>query len=181
MFEKKRSFKLVWELLTVTLGVFLALLVNNISEQRKQEVLVKRVVAGIIQEVEQNKQVVVRSRDYHADFLTKLNEKQKGLTLQLNMAPIISSAWDVAKRSEVLHLLDYDMSLAFSEIYSWHEEYNKLRFLSDQALYQIRFSNFDYGTSYLTRWHSAFQDFLYTEEKLLDRYEKALEIANSIN
>lgn len=174
--EGRRSFRLLWELLTVALGVFLALVVNNLSEQRKEKRLVEKVVAGVVQEMDQNQGMVQRSLDFHTGFLNKLTEGDEGLTLQLNTAPIISSAWDAAKRSEVMHLLDYDLSLALSEVYSWHEEYNKLRFLSDQALYFIRFSDVDYGNSYLLRWESAFQDFIYAEEQLLDRYKQALEL-----
>lgn len=175
MKKKERSWRLLWELLTVALGVFLALFVNNFTERQKEARLVDKVIAGLEREIEQNEQTVQRSLDFHVDFLKALEAGTDDLVLQLNTAPIIKSAWDAAKSSNVLHLLDYDLSLAFSEVYSWHEEYDKLKFLSDQALYFVRFSNNTYSkASYLKRWESAFQDFKYAEDELLARYKQAL-------
>lgn len=182
MAKREKSLRLLWELITVALGVFLALFVNGLSERQKEQKLVEKVVQGMVREISQNQQIVERSLDFHKDFLNKLKNKQEGLSLQLNTAPIIQSAWDAAKGSRVLHLLDYDLSLAFSEVYSWHDEYDKLKFLSDQALYFVRFSENGYSNAeYLQRWKSAFQDFEYAEEQLIKRYEQALEMANALD
>ncbi len=175
MIRKEKSLRLLWELLTVTLGVFLALFANSYYEKQKEEQLVEKVLDALIREVQQNRQIVTRSLEFHKEFLTKLDTDPENLVLQLNTAPIIKSAWDAAQSSGVLHLLDYDLALAFSETYSWHEEYDKLKFLSDQALYFVRFSDPKYNrVQYLKRWESAFQDFKYTEEQLIRRYTTVL-------
>lgn len=177
MKKAEKPLRLLWELLTVALGVFLALFVSNYTEQQKEIRMVDKVVDGLVREIEQNKQTVKRSLDFHVDFLKALEGETENLVLQLNTAPIRKSGWDVAKSSGVLHLLDYELSLTFSEVYSWHEEYDKLKFLSDQALYFVRFSNNGYGKSeYLKRWKSAFEDFKYAEEQLMVRYEQALDM-----
>lgn len=179
MVKKEKSLRLLWELLTVTVGVFLALFANSYYEKQKEEVLVEKVLDALVREVRQNRQTVTRSLEFHTDFLEKLNSAPENLVLQLNTAPIIKSAWDAAKSSGVLHLLDYDLALDFSEIYSWHDDYDKLKFLSDQALYYVRFSDIKYNkVAYLKRWESAFQDFQYTEEQLIGRYTTALRAFN---
>ena len=105
----QRLFNLLFEVVLIAVGVFLALWANNWHEDREHRAQAKAALRNFVGEMEANRQATQRNRTYHETFARELREflasKEPANEDRLNksvhfegMRPVIfeHTAWDLA-------------------------------------------------------------------------------------
>jgi hypothetical protein len=136
----RRSFpNLLFEVVLIAVGVFLALWANNWHEDREHREQAKAALRNFAAEMETNRQATQRNRAYHEAFARELREflasKEPASEDRLNksvhfegMRPVIfeHTAWDLALATQALSYLDPDLAFDISKVYTKQNAFEKL-------------------------------------------------------
>jgi hypothetical protein len=123
--------RFVFEIVTITAGILIALWIDGIREDRKDRALVRSAREQMAREIADNRRDVAQtgpSRDAHAQalmaglhFVDALRAagtaSSKSAPLGLNTPSFPRSAWDAAARTGALALMDYPHAKAYTELY----------------------------------------------------------------
>ena len=142
---QRSFFNLLFEVVLIAVGVFLALWANNWHEDREHRAQAKAALRNFVGEMEANRQATQRNRAYHETFAHELREflasKEPANEDRLNksvhfegMRPVIfeHTAWDLALATQALSYLDPDLAFDISKVYTGQSAFQKLedRFLA---------------------------------------------------
>ena len=136
----RRSFpNLLFEVVLIAVGVFLALWANNWHEDREHRAQARATLRNFAGEMEANRQATQRNRAYHEAFARELREflasKEPTNEDRLNksvhfegMRPVIfeHTAWDLALATQALSYLDPDLAFDISKVYTEQNAFQKL-------------------------------------------------------
>ena len=123
--------RFVFEIVTITAGILIALWIDGIKEDRKDQALVRSAQEQLAREIADNARDVAAtsgSRDTHmkalAEGLHAVDALRNSRTpipalpaLGLNSPSFPRSAWDAAARTGALALMDYPHAKAYTELY----------------------------------------------------------------
>jgi len=137
--EQRSFINLLFEVLLITVGVFLALWANSWHEDREHRAQAKAALRNFASEMEANRQATQRNRAYHEAFARELGEfrasKEPASEDRLynsvhfeGMRPVIfeHTAWDLALATQGLSYLDPDLAFDISKVYSGQNAFQKL-------------------------------------------------------
>jgi hypothetical protein len=136
----RRSFpNLLFEVVLIAVGVFLALWANNWHEDREHRAQARAALRNFASEMEANRQAIQHNRAYHETFARELREflasKEPASEDRLNksvhfegMRPVIfeHTAWDLALATQALSYLDPDLAFDISKVYTEQNAFQKL-------------------------------------------------------
>ena len=136
----QRSFlNLLFEVVLIAVGVFLALWANNWHEDREHRAQARAALRNFASEMEANRQAMQRNRAYHEAFARELREflasKEPASEDRLNksvhfegMRPVIfeHTAWDLALATQAFSYLDPDLAFDISKVYTDQNAFQKL-------------------------------------------------------
>lgn len=139
--EHGRTFGgLLFEVLLITVGVFLALLANNWNEDREHRARAKAALHNFVAEMEANSAAVQKERSYHETLARELaaflhsNEplSQERLTNEVHftgMHPILfeHTAWDLALATQALSYMEPDLAFSISKVYTQQNAFQTLQ------------------------------------------------------
>jgi len=136
---QRSFFNLLFEVVLIAVGVFLALWANNWHEDREHRAQAKAALRNFVGEMEANRQATQRNRAYHETFARELREflasKEPANEDRLNksvhfegMRPVIfeHTAWDLALATQALSYLDPDLAFDISKVYTKQNAFEKL-------------------------------------------------------
>src|SRR6266853_2477120 len=132
-------FNLIFEVVLIAVGVFLALWANNWHEDREHRAQARAGLRNFAAEMEINRQAMQRNRAYHEAFARELREflasKEPASEDRLNksvhfegMRPVIfeHTAWDLALATQAFSYLDPDLAFDISKVYTKQNAFEKL-------------------------------------------------------
>jgi len=136
----QRSFlNLLFEVVLIAVGVFLALWANNWHKDRQHRAQAQAALRNFAAEMETNREAMQRNRAYHDAFARELREflasKEPASEDRLNksvhfegMRPVIfeHTAWDLALATQALSYLDSDLAFDISKVYTTQNAFEKL-------------------------------------------------------
>jgi Tfp pilus assembly protein PilE len=130
---------LLFEVVLIAVGVFLALWANNWHEDREHRAQARAALRNFASEMEANRQAIQNNRAYHETFARELREfrasKEPASEDRLNksvhfegMRPAIfeHTAWDLALATQALSYLDPDLAFDISKVYTKQNAFQKL-------------------------------------------------------
>jgi hypothetical protein len=130
---------LLFEVVLIAVGVFLALWANNWREDREHRAQARAALRNFASEMEANRQAIQNNRAYHETFARELREflasKEPASEDRLNksvhfegMRPVIfeHTAWDLALATQALSYLDPDLAFDISKVYTRQNAFQKL-------------------------------------------------------
>ena len=138
--ENGRSFfGLLFEVVLIAIGVFLALLANNWHEDRQHRERARAALRNFLEEMETNRQATQSYRQYHESLTDELSEflqskepiteERLGKEVHFEgMRPVIfeHTAWDLALATQALSYLDPDLAFAISKVYTQQDAFQTL-------------------------------------------------------
>ncbi len=136
---KRKFTSLLFEVLLITAGVFLALWANNWNEDRQHRARATDALRNFLSEMEGNRQAMRDSRQYHETLEHELREflrsKEPSTEERFNkevhfegMRPIIfeHTAWDLALATQALSYIEPDVAFAISKVYTQQNAFQNL-------------------------------------------------------
>jgi len=130
---------LLFEVVLISLGVFLALLANNWNENREHHARARAALQYFLGEMETNRAAVQSERTYHETLAQQLdtflhsNEpfSEERLAKEVHfegMHPIIfeHTAWDLALATQALSYIDPDLAFNVSKVYTQQNAFQTL-------------------------------------------------------
>jgi hypothetical protein len=137
--------KLVTEVVFISLGVFLALLADQWREDRQMRALAASSLRGFRSEIVANREKVVAVKDYHVALLGSLRtylaadddaRPKVGVTIR-GIQPVFfdQTAWDLAMGTQSLAHLDQGVASSLSRIYGLQRTYHEQTRGIMQAVY----------------------------------------------
>jgi hypothetical protein len=130
---------LLFEVVLIAVGVFLALLANNWNEDREHHGRARAALQYFLGEMDTNRATVQRERTYHETLAQELdvflhsNEplSQERLTKEVHftgMHPIIfeHTAWDLALATQALSYIEPDLAFNISKVYTQQNAFQTL-------------------------------------------------------
>ena len=138
--EHGKSFlNLLFEVVLIAVGVFLALWANNWHEEREHRAKAEAALRNFGGEMEANLQAIQRSREYHETLAHELEQfvrSKEPLSLErLNkevhyqgVRPVICehTAWDLALATQALSYLEPDLAFKISKVYTHQNAFQTL-------------------------------------------------------
>jgi hypothetical protein len=138
--EHGRSFlNLLFEVVLIAVGVFLALWANNWHENSEHRAQARAALRNFASEMEVNRQATQRYRQYHETLAGELHEflasKEPPSDDRFNksvhfqgMRPVIfeHTAWDLALATQALSYLKPDLAFDISRVYTQQNAIQKL-------------------------------------------------------
>lgn len=137
--------KLVTEVVFISLGVFLALLADQWREDRQTRELAASSLRGFRSEIIANRQKVVAVKDYHVALLGSLRTylaadvaARPGIVVRIRgIQPVFfdQTAWDLAMGTQSLAHIDQGVASSLSRIYGLQRTYHEQTRGMMQAVY----------------------------------------------
>jgi hypothetical protein len=138
--EHRRSFlNLLFEVVLIAVGVFLALLANNWHEDREHQAQARAALRNFAGEMEANRQAMQRYRSYHETLARELEQflrsKEPPSEERLNkevhfegVHPVIfeHTAWDLALATQALSYLKPELAFDISKVYTQQNAFQTL-------------------------------------------------------
>src|SRR5207249_4800318 len=138
--EHGRTFlNLLFQVVLITVGVFLALWANNWHEDREHRAQAKAALRNFVGEMEANRQATERYRAYHEPLARELvqflrrNEppSEERFSKEVHfegMRPVIyeHTAWDLALATQALSYLKPDLAFDISKVYTQQNAFQTL-------------------------------------------------------
>src|SRR5712671_3859151 len=136
----RRSFpNLLFEVVLITVGVFLALWANNWHEDREHRAQARAALRNFAGEMEANRQATQRNRAYHETLARELIQFLRSSELPSEerfskevhfqgVRPVIyeHTAWDLALATQALSYLKPELAFDISKVYTRQNSLQKL-------------------------------------------------------
>ncbi len=130
--EHSRKFaELLFEVLLISVGVFLGLLANNWHEEREHRAQARAALGNFLEEMQVNTQAIEQYRQYHERLVRELglflgsdqpatNDRFQGEVHFQGLRPVIfeHTAWDLAIATQALSYLQPDLAFDISKVYT---------------------------------------------------------------
>ena len=129
----------VFQFITITAGVLIALLINGLVEWNNNRELVEQARATIRREVEanlkeleglphsvkQSGEQLANALQFADDLLARGKTDVRSLSLNFNLATLNASGWQTAERTGALAHMDYDEVEQYSELYNMQQLFDQ--------------------------------------------------------
>lgn len=126
------------EVVSIILGVVLALSVNEWRELKAQERRAEAAMTQIVEEVRSNNELINAIHDSNEATLAQIHDSNESANdVESQFVPGIqvkNTAWETANSIGVFTHIDYEQILQFSDLYSIQEIYRNYGFSLIQAL-----------------------------------------------
>ncbi len=129
--EGKSFLNLLFEVVLIAVGVFLALWANNWHEEREHRALATSALRNFATEMETNRQAIQHNRSYHEKLAGELDQFLKSSQppseehfnesvhfLGLRPVTFEHTAWDLALATQALSYLKPELAFRISEVYT---------------------------------------------------------------
>ena len=189
---QRSFFNLLFEVVLIAVGVFLALWANNWHEDREHRAQAKAALRNFVGEMEANRQATQRNRTYHETFARELREflasKEPANEDRLNksvhfegMRPVIfeHTAWDLALATQALSYLDPDLAFDISKVYTQQNAFQKLEDSFLAAAFTPASLSSDNVKGMATAMELYLIDVNQQEPAILQLYDKVIPEVNS--
>ena len=140
--------RLIFEFISVSFAVLIALLVNQWREDNNNDKLAEMAIYNIKQEIQENKDVMDILIPTHNSVLSKIDRiierKEKynstvDSTISIDVTLISSTAWEMAEITNAIFYLDFDDANKLAKVYnlqSYYESIIKQFILKNSYSYQ---------------------------------------------
>ncbi len=140
--------RLIFEFISVSFAVLIALLVNQWREDHNNGKLAEKAIYNIKQELQENKDVMDILIPSHKSILSNIDSiigrKEKynstvDSSISINVTLISSSAWEMAEITNAIFYLDFDDANKMAKVYnlqSYYESIIKQFILKNSYSYQ---------------------------------------------
>ena len=189
---QRSFFNLLFEVVLIAVGVFLALWANNWHEDREHRAQAKAALRNFVGGMEANRQATQRNRAYHETFARELREflasKEPASEDRLNksvhfegMRPVIfeHTAWDLALATQALSYLDSELAFDISKVYTQQNAFQKLEDSFLAAAFTPASLSSDNVKSMATAMELYLIDVNQQEPAILQLYDKVIPEINS--
>ncbi|MEO1712469.1 MAG: hypothetical protein AAFU60_03955 [Bacteroidota bacterium] len=177
----QRLGKFLYDMVPVTVGILLALFINNWNETRKDQAFLDRVLASIEQELTDNAEDLEDMVFRHQRLIDTTRHYLENDTVSVfdvfaytsgfQIPSVKLTSWQALKSSRV-ELVDYELISSMTDLEEIKINLNlKIEKLMDFAYAHLRYKDEDSKERLLIH----FLDLLDTEEDLLERNKKLLE------
>ena len=146
-FSKINFSKIIFEFISVSFAVLFAILLNQWREDRNNKDLAQKAIVNVREEFIENKEILVKFIPNHKSILVEIdsviNSSDKDnvpVIKNININLINSSAWEMAKITNAVYYLDFDIVNNLSKIYklqAYYESIVKQYILKNAASYQL--------------------------------------------
>lgn len=149
--------RLIFEFISVSFAVLIALLVNQWREDHNNGKLAEKAIYNIKQELQENKDVLAILIPSHQSTLSQIdsviekkenNNSSDDSIISINVTLISSSAWEMAEITNAIFYLDFDDANKMAKVYNLQSYYesiikqfilkNAYNYQSDQDLEFLR-------------------------------------------
>jgi len=146
--KKSNLQRLIFEFISVSFAVLVALLVNQWREDHNNNNLAEKAIYNIKQEIQENKDVMDILIPSHKSILSNIDSmivrKEKynstvDSSISINVTLISSSAWEMAEITNAIFYLDFDDANKMAKVYnlqSYYESIIKQFILKNSYSYQ---------------------------------------------
>lgn len=176
--------RMVFEVVLISIGVFLGLAGDQWREDAQQRQSAKASLHRFRSELLTNRKSVSEVSDYHAVALKRIRaylatdpQKRNRADVQLQgLQPAVfeQTAWDLALSTQSLTYIDPDLAFALSKIYNSQQQYIGLTRGITQAMYLVPLKeNFD---AFVAAADTYFSDVVLMEPKLLEMYDEVSQL-----
>ncbi len=127
--------RLIFEFISVSFAVLIALLVNQWREDYNNNKLAEMAIYNIKQEIQENKDVMDILIPSHKSILSKIDsiivrkEKYNSIVdsnISINVTLISSSAWEMAEITNAIFYLDFDDANKMAKVYNLQSYYESI-------------------------------------------------------
>lgn len=140
----------LFEAFFVVLAICLAYIVNEWSENKKQQKQADHALHSIFIELEENRKSLESSAAYHQTLLTMIQANVES-NLQPSIrdfpkgfakpAQLFDTAWQTATETGVIQKMDYDMIIELSRLYVMQDQYMAQTKIIGEIIYNELFNN----------------------------------------
>lgn len=137
--HRRPFFGLLFEVVLITVGVFLALWANNWHEDREHRAQARAALRNFLEEMQANRDATEHNRSYHETLAQQLDQflRSNGPVTEerLNkeahyegLRPVIfeHTAWDLALATQALSYLDPELAFDISKVYTQQNAFQTL-------------------------------------------------------
>ena len=188
-----RSFlNLLFEVVLITVGVFLALWANNWHENREHRAQAKAALRNFAGEMEANRQATQRDRAYHETLARELIQFLRSNELPTEdrfskevhfqgVRPVIyeHTAWDLALATQALSYLEPDLAFHISKVYTQQNAYQTLENSFLASAFSPASMSIDNAKGLATAMVVYLNDVNQQEPAILQLYDKVIPKINS--
>lgn len=179
---------LLFEVVLIAVGVFLALWANNWHEEREHRAQAKAALRNFLGEMEANRDATQHYQSYHETLAGKLDQLLKGKAVPatqegfyeaLNwegLRPVIyeHTAWDLAIATQALSYLKPELAFDISKVYTEQAAIQTL----ENSFLASAFTPASMSSGNMTGMAEAMKNYLgdvnQQEPLILDRYSKVI-------
>ncbi|MCG8326820.1 MAG: hypothetical protein MI974_03990 [Chitinophagales bacterium] len=176
------------ELLIITIGVFIGLLLNSWNENRKAQREARQYLDGIYEEMTQNIEVLNEALPYHTSLLDQLRKDPTAARLVLKPASVDDLAWKLAENNIFKNNIDKSLYYKIAKTYQIHdlliemqdqasERMSELNIMS--PFYELQFMNIEIDEEIQARviqaWIPIFETWTSYESDYLEALKKTVE------
>lgn len=174
--------KLLLEIVFISFGVFLGLLLNQWKENISNEELVEKTLKNIRVEVTDNKEKVQAMLNSHNEVMKNIDElisvidnpeKQSDFKMDLSFRQVSSSAWETAKLTKAIAQMDINTLMEIGGIYEFQEYYQSI--IKSYALNNIYIRHKEIDKEFVINMKNLITALIPMENDLLGYYNNLLE------
>jgi len=180
----KSVLKIAFEVLMISVGVFLGLAGEQWREHARERALAQEALRRFRTEVVENRASVAAVKDYHATLEKELQtefgkpeQKREGKNIHLNgirPARFDHSAWDLAVGTQALSHIDADLALALATIYNTQGSVDGLTQGVTQSMYITPPTDEKNPSTFMGALLIYLGDMILYEPRLLKMYDEIL-------
>jgi hypothetical protein len=189
----QRSFlNLLFEVVLIAVGVFLALWANNWHENREHRAQAKAALRNFVEEMEANRQATQRDRAYHETLARELVQFLRSNELPSEdrfskevhfqgVRPVIyeHTAWDLALATQALSYLKPDLAFDISKVYTQQYAFQTLENSFLASAFSPASMSIDNPKGLATAMVVYLNDVNQQEPAILQLYDKVIPEVNS--
>jgi len=184
--RSKKFVELLFEVLLISVGVFLGLWANNWHEEREHRSLARAALGNFLEEMQVNTQAIEQYRQYHERLVRELgqfiasdqpatNDRfQKEVHFQ-GLRPVIfeHTAWDLAIATQSLSYLQPELAFDISKVYTRQAAFQMLENSFLASAYSPESASAEKRGLALAM-QTYLIDVNQSEPAILDRYKKTM-------
>lgn len=132
-FSKINFSKIIFEFISVSFAVLFAILLNQWREDRNNKDLAQKVLVNVGEEFIENKETLYSFVPEHKALLIEIdsmitlsNNDDKVVNKEINLNLLSSSAWEMAKITNAVFYLDFDVVNNLAKIYKLQNYYESI-------------------------------------------------------
>ena len=179
-FSKINFSKLLFEFVSVSFAVLLALLLSQWREDRNNTDLAQKAMANVREEFVENKETILNFIPNHKstlveiDSILKLSNKEDVIAdVNIDINLINSSAWEMAKITNAVYYLDFEVVNNLAKVYklqTYYESIVEQFILKSAASHQV-----ETDEKYLLDMKNFLETIIPLEDDLVGYYDLMLE------